>query len=173
MLCLITPLSHLLTNSSPVLSYCHVICCELHHSSHPHELCHTHTNSITPMHIMQCSHDPQPTPAFRYSEAPTPFPIHNNISSCILFFPNLLEYISLCILLCSNSNPALPYYVIPPCIITLVSSISLTSHLNITDLISPVPLILLCFVSSIKSHLHVCIRHFQISTTITTIYQLE
>ena len=45
---------------------------------------------------------------------------------------------------CSDSDPVYPYYVISPHVITLAS---------------PVPPILLCFVSSIKSCLCVCIRH--------------
>ena len=53
----------------------------------------------------------------------------------------------------------------PPCHHPCISIIS--------DLTSPCPPILLWFVSSIKSHLHVCIQHVRISTSITTIYQLE
>src|SRR5882724_4254610 len=97
-----------------------------------------HTNKLHP-------HDPWPIPAPRHSHAPTLFPIWNSNShiTCILPTHNFhLKYSSLCMLLCSNSDPASTYCNIlshhHPCIF------------NITDLTSLFLLILQCFVSKIK-----------------------
>ena len=118
------------------------------------------------MRIMSCPHNPWPIPAPRHSHAPTPFPIHNSKFSHILHSPthnSHLKHNSSCMLLCSNSDPAPTYYVIPFCIITLASPLSLTlhpcSHQHCCALFS-----------SMKSHLHVCIWHVQISTCVTIVY---
>ena len=91
----------------------------------------------------------------------------HNISSCILLFPNLM-------IATSSIIPCI--CVLTPTCVPILCNLPPCHHphiFNIADLTSPFLPILLCFVSSIKSHLHVCIWHVWISISLTTIYQLE
>ena len=88
-------------------------------SSHPHKPfhlpckpCHTQVNSITPMHIMQCSHEHWPILTLRHSQAPTQFPTGNNIP-CIYCHAPTPTLVSISCKLPSHHHPH---------IITLTSS---------------------------------------------------
>jgi len=91
----ITPLWHFLTNSGPVLSYCHTIHAELHHThenfvmpiwtpSCPHDLCHTHANFVTPTWTSSLPHEPCHTHT-HMTIGPYPHSTAHNITSHILF----------------------------------------------------------------------------------------
>ena len=89
-------------------------------------------NLVTPTCIMLNSHDHWPVPALGRSQPPAPF-LLSIIIPHVSFFPQphncCFKYISLHILLHSDTNPAFLYYVIflYVIIITLTYSILLTS----------------------------------------------
>jgi len=102
----ITPLWHLLTNSSPVPSYS---------SHHPWKLDHTHANFITLMPVLSCSHNHWPTPTLGHSQALTLFLLCNINLHTFCNLPTDIFHLNISsshILLCSNSEPVHTYYVI-------------------------------------------------------------
>ena len=146
------PSWHFLINSGPVPSY--------HHTVNG-----THTIPIPPWEPC-CTHmilSPFLHPDNLMPWLCSPFLIVISHISCFSPTHNFhLKYNSSHMMLCSDPNPALTYY-IHFHIITLTSPLSPTSHPHSHQHCC-------ALFSSIKSHLHVCIRHVQISTCVTIAY---
>jgi len=147
---------HLLTNLGPVLSY----------FSHPFKLYHTHAKFVTPICFLPCLyyvglhlhlHAPKPWPCS--SSEIQPF-VHLTIHQLTY---SILSISSLCILLCSNSDPVHTYYVTPS------TSSPSNFYYHWPTILTNIAVIH----PNLKSHLQVCIWHVQILTSITTIIQLE